>query len=294
MVQHHFGVDRLLDKETDAPSMPQITPSKTTTLWRPIALDAADSPPAASPPPSKTSPRSFSVRSLLSESDHRQQRGDVVIIGETAGNQKMLNSSDVSAFSRRMNDALSRRLSLLSYGSFFPPDLVSKSHFASASSGGPTFLPFGLGLPPPPSQQQQQTADPLFNARRIQQQHPSHPYPLECFHQRGVSGGSNGGNGTSGNGGDFSCIKCEKMFSTPHGLEVHARRSHNGKRPFACDVCNKTFGHEISLNQHRSVYCSRSVLTMHHRTIVYAQGLLCNTNFISIWRQILKSYNAFD
>lgn len=49
----------------------------------------------------------------------------------------------------------------------------------------------------------------------------------------------------------YSCIKCEKMFSTPHGLEVHARRSHNGKRPYACELCNKTFGHEISLSQHR-------------------------------------------
>jgi growth factor independent 1 len=49
----------------------------------------------------------------------------------------------------------------------------------------------------------------------------------------------------------YSCVKCEKMFSTPHGLEVHARRSHNGKRPFACELCSKTFGHEISLNQHR-------------------------------------------
>ena len=49
----------------------------------------------------------------------------------------------------------------------------------------------------------------------------------------------------------YSCIKCEKMFSTPHGLEVHSRRSHNGKRPFACEYCNKTFGHEISLTQHR-------------------------------------------
>lgn len=27
----------------------------------------------------------------------------------------------------------------------------------------------------------------------------------------------------------YSCVKCEKMFSTPHGLEVHSRRSHNGK-----------------------------------------------------------------
>ena len=49
----------------------------------------------------------------------------------------------------------------------------------------------------------------------------------------------------------YSCMKCEKIFSTPHGLEVHARRSHNGKRPYACEHCNKTFGHEISLTQHR-------------------------------------------
>lgn len=52
-------------------------------------------------------------------------------------------------------------------------------------------------------------------------------------------------------GGLFSCAKCEKNFSTAHGLEVHARRSHNGKRPFACELCNKTFGHEVSLSQHR-------------------------------------------
>lgn len=57
----------------------------------------------------------------------------------------------------------------------------------------------------------------------------------------------------------YSCMKCEKIFSTPHGLEVHARRSHNGKRPYACELCNKTFGHEISLSQHRYItksFCS--------------------------------------
>lgn len=58
----------------------------------------------------------------------------------------------------------------------------------------------------------------------------------------------------------YSCIKCEKMFSTPHGLEVHARRSHNGKRPFACEMCNKTFGHEISLSQHRYVLIIQSIM----------------------------------
>ncbi|XP_016841853.1 B-cell CLL/lymphoma 6 member B protein [Nasonia vitripennis] len=57
----------------------------------------------------------------------------------------------------------------------------------------------------------------------------------------------------------YSCVKCDKMFSTPHGLEVHARRSHNGKRPFACELCNKTFGHEISLTQHRAVHSAEKV-----------------------------------
>ena len=49
----------------------------------------------------------------------------------------------------------------------------------------------------------------------------------------------------------YSCHKCEKIFYTPNGLEVHVRRTHNGSRPFACEICNKTFGHEISLSQHR-------------------------------------------
>ncbi|KAH3834728.1 zinc finger protein interacting with ribonucleoprotein K-like [Dreissena polymorpha] len=54
--------------------------------------------------------------------------------------------------------------------------------------------------------------------------------------------------------GAYECVKCMKQFSTPHGLEVHVRRSHSGKRPYACDVCNKTFGHSVSLSQHRAVH----------------------------------------
>ncbi|XP_019733407.1 growth factor independent 1A transcription repressor a isoform X2 [Hippocampus comes] len=52
----------------------------------------------------------------------------------------------------------------------------------------------------------------------------------------------------------YKCIKCYKVFSTPHGLEVHVRRSHSGTRPFECGICGKTFGHAVSLDQHRAVH----------------------------------------
>ncbi|KAM6963324.1 growth factor independent 1A transcription repressor b isoform 2-T2 [Aplochiton taeniatus] len=54
--------------------------------------------------------------------------------------------------------------------------------------------------------------------------------------------------------GAYKCIKCSKVFSTPHGLEVHVRRSHSGTRPFACEMCAKTFGHAVSLEQHKAVH----------------------------------------
>lgn len=66
------------------------------------------------------------------------------------------------------------------------------------------------------------------------------------------------------------CVKCDKMFSSPQGLELHARRAHLGLnigsstrtvvrpgsegRPFACDLCDKTFNHELGLAQHRAVH----------------------------------------
>nr|XP_032829054.1 zinc finger protein Gfi-1b-like isoform X2 [Petromyzon marinus] len=52
----------------------------------------------------------------------------------------------------------------------------------------------------------------------------------------------------------YKCLKCHKVFSTPHGLEVHVRRLHSGSRPFACEVCAKSFGHAVSLEQHRTVH----------------------------------------
>lgn len=53
---------------------------------------------------------------------------------------------------------------------------------------------------------------------------------------------------------NYSCGSCQKLFSTPHGLEVHVRRTHNDNRPYACATCNKTFGHSVSLDQHMAVH----------------------------------------
>ncbi|KAL8567211.1 hypothetical protein ACOMHN_046621 [Nucella lapillus] len=56
------------------------------------------------------------------------------------------------------------------------------------------------------------------------------------------------------NASAYECAKCAKLFTTAHGLEVHVRRSHSGTRPYACDACEKTFGHAVSLDQHRAVH----------------------------------------
>lgn len=53
----------------------------------------------------------------------------------------------------------------------------------------------------------------------------------------------------------YKCDQCEKDFSTPHGLEVHVRRTHSSElRPYSCDLCPKTFGHALSLSQHRATH----------------------------------------
>ena len=207
-------MDRLLEKDTSGNGTggSKSSASSTSALWRPIALDCDSPVPEASGNAGNASAvasgRNFSVRSLLSS---------------VAKKPEVSGSSDLS---RRMNDAFSRRLSLLSYGiGVFP------SGFGHPSIH--PLLPFH--------------ADFLAARRPPLPFHPpaQQPEALDCHYH--------GGSGVAGGTGSdaFSCVKCEKMFSTPHGLEVHARRSHNGKRPFACDVCNKTFGHEIRLNQHR-------------------------------------------
>ncbi|XP_055941860.1 zinc finger protein Gfi-1-like [Argiope bruennichi] len=85
--------------------------------------------------------------------------------------------------------------------------------------------------------------------------HPHHPLHSH-FKDNGLLMSSGSGKPAPGHHPSdvYSCVKCDKMFSTPHGLEVHSRRSHSGKRPFACELCNKTFGHEVSLSQHRAIH----------------------------------------
>ncbi|CAI5666425.1 unnamed protein product [Oreochromis niloticus] len=53
---------------------------------------------------------------------------------------------------------------------------------------------------------------------------------------------------------DYSCVVCQQVYSTVHGLEVHSRRSHKGKKPFVCILCNKSFGHVVSLRQHMNIH----------------------------------------
>lgn len=54
----------------------------------------------------------------------------------------------------------------------------------------------------------------------------------------------------------FACKTCKKIFCTPHGLEVHVRRSHTSSRPHSCSSCGKTFSHFVSLTQHKKTHSS--------------------------------------
>ena len=81
----------------------------------------------------------------------------------------------------------------------------------------------------------------------------------------GVGGGSDSAtpasSGLPNSGDTYQCATCRKKFTTPHGLEVHVRRSHSGRRPHECDVCKKTFGHSVSLSQHRAVHTHEKSFT---------------------------------
>ncbi|KAJ0057361.1 hypothetical protein NL108_004951 [Boleophthalmus pectinirostris] len=91
-----------------------------------------------------------------------------------------------------------------------------------------------------------QHSGPLYSPQSPQQRSssssPPPPQPLDCSTAYSLSSNT------------YHCITCDKVFSTPHGLEVHVRRSHSGTRPFGCSICRKTFGHAVSLEQHMNVH----------------------------------------
>ncbi|KAJ6644218.1 Zinc finger protein, partial [Pseudolycoriella hygida] len=47
----------------------------------------------------------------------------------------------------------------------------------------------------------------------------------------------------------FQCTKCSRKFAHKHNLKTHMNR-HNGIRPYACNVCTKTFYDSSTLNVH--------------------------------------------
>ncbi|XP_033610537.1 zinc finger protein 70 isoform X16 [Cryptotermes secundus] len=53
--------------------------------------------------------------------------------------------------------------------------------------------------------------------------------------------------------GTFSCVVCDKTFSTRNYLDVH-RRTHTGEKPFVCTVCSRAFSQRTSLINHIALH----------------------------------------
>ncbi|XP_076255074.1 uncharacterized protein LOC143193037 isoform X3 [Rhynchophorus ferrugineus] len=75
----------------------------------------------------------------------------------------------------------------------------------------------------------------------------------------------------------YSCIKCEKMFSTPHGLEVHARRSHNDTRPYPCQYCGKRFHQKSDMKKHTYIHTGEKP----HKCTVCGKAFSQSSNLIT-------------
>ena len=95
------------------------------------------------------------------------------------------------------------------------------------------------------------------------------------------------------NGQTFDCLNCKKVFSTPHGLEVHVRRSHSGRRPFACDVCGKTFGHTVSLEQHKNIHTNERTFECKQCSKTFKRSSTLSTHMLIHSDINLSVYNSF-
>lgn len=67
----------------------------------------------------------------------------------------------------------------------------------------------------------------------------------------------------------FQCVKCDRRFAHKHNLKTHMNR-HNGNRPYACNVCTKTFYDSSTLNVHTK--------SVHSKTNAYVCNI-CSKGF---------------
>ena len=95
----------------------------------------------------------------------------------------------------------------------------------------------------------------------------------------------------------YSCVQCDKRFSSPSGLRHHMNihskkhectecdrcfknrsdlprhmRSHSGEKPFECTVCNKRFTRSYSLDNHSRIHSGEKPYKCHMCDKAFSQS----------------------
>ncbi|KAK2581207.1 hypothetical protein KPH14_008006 [Odynerus spinipes] len=50
------------------------------------------------------------------------------------------------------------------------------------------------------------------------------------------------------------CEQCDKTFQTKESYELHVKVVHEGEKPFACNICNKSFAYQTNLKGHMLIH----------------------------------------
>lgn len=148
------------------------------------------------------------------------------------------------------------------YGQIYNPNILSTPYVRVSCQGAPHFpagAAFALPFWPPthlsssyPSGLPTSRDDPETHLVRLSARVPEEKLQVNNILSKKKLPGNHSEE-------TFGCLKCKKVFGTPHGLEVHVRRSHSGRRPYACDLCGKTFGHSVSLEQHKNIHTNEKI-----------------------------------